>query len=117
MDSTNLQPPDFSPRQPDYPQVLQIIRLAIPSPLEGSQNVYPSFVQQMGSPLALRDREPCCLMEVNGGTLQPLYYQARLVGSYLGLPLFATACCVIGSATAVIASSSQSPRSSSSSSQ
>src|ERR1700683_954481 len=101
MGSTNLQPPDFSYRQPDYPQVLQIIRLALPTPLEGSQNVYASFVQQMGSPLNLRDREPCYLLEMNGSTLQPLYYQARLVGSYLGLPLFATACCVLGSAQGV----------------
>ena len=96
IDSDNTQPPDFGPTVPIYPELPQIIRAA-KAALPGT-NVYPAFVTQYNplpplGPLTFRDREDCYLTEPNGAALGPALYDARLVGNYLGLPLFATVCC------------------------
>ena len=96
VDSTLAQPPDFGPTWPVYPELPQLIRVSGPAV---TGNVYPGFVQQFASPLSLRDREPCYLIEPNGILLGPGYYDSRLVTSYNGLPLFATTCCPTGSSS------------------
>jgi hypothetical protein len=92
-DSTNLQAPDFSPKHPEYPELPQVVRVTAPS-LGG--NVYPCLVQQFDpsqpSP-RLRDREQGYVLEPNGIALSPGYVDCRLVGNYLGLPLYTTTCC------------------------
>jgi hypothetical protein len=92
-DSTNVQPPALGPQFPVYPELPQLCRVTAPS---GGQNIYPALVQQFTPPLGLRDREPCFVWEPNGVTLGPFIYDCRLVGSYLGLPLFVTNCCLSG---------------------
>ncbi len=90
----NLEPPILQPPLPNYPPLDQIVRVTAPS-IGG--NVYPAVVQQYTGSLTMRDREPCYVQEPNGVQLSPALYDCRLVGSYLGLPLFQTACCVSGS--------------------
>lgn len=51
------------------------------------------YIQQLSAPLTLRDRELVVVWEPNGITLNPGYYDARLVGSYLSVPLLVTWCC------------------------
>ena len=91
-DSTNLHAPDFGPREPVYPELDQV-NLVTGAPLPGT-NIYPAVTQQYSTPLTLRNREPCYVTEPNGIRLGPGYYDCRLVSSYLGLPLYATTCCV-----------------------
>lgn len=97
IDSVATQAPDFGPTFPVYPELPQLIR-SYGGALVGT-NTYQGFVQQYVSPLTFRDREPCYLLEPNGVRLSPGIYDARLVGSYLGLPLFATACCLTSSSS------------------
>src|SRR5215831_17745704 len=94
VDSTLGQPPDFGPTWPIYPHLPQIVRVYQPS-IGG--NVYPALTSQFVPPLGFRDREPCYLYEPNNIPLGPGYYDARLVSNYLGLPLYATNCCPVGS--------------------
>lgn len=91
--STDLQPPWLGPGLPVYPQVSQLLRVFSPS--IGS-NVYSCFVQQEASSLVLRDREAAYLWEPNGIALGSGYYDGRLIGNYLGLPLYVTNCCPTG---------------------
>lgn len=97
-DSTNTNPPFFGPTLPVYPELPQIVKVTGPA-LDGtSPGVYPCLVQQYVQPLTLRDREPSYVTEPNGVALAVgAYYDCRLVTNYLGLPLYATSCCVIGS--------------------
>ncbi len=101
-ESTNTVAPFLGPELPTYPELPQIIRVT--GPAVGS--VYPGFVQQWTPPLALRDREPCYIWEPNGITLGPGFYDSRLDGSYLGLPLFVTTCCPSGVSSSSSGSSS-----------
>lgn len=57
-----------------------------------TSSLYAGFIQQYAGSLILRDREPCYIWEPNGGILQPGIAEGRLVGSYLGLPLFTVTC-------------------------
>lgn len=91
MLSTGDRPPFFGPRTPVYPLVPQVLRVT-GAALSGV-NVYPCVAEQFTPPLTLRDRETSLLWEPNGTPLNPGYYVARLVGSYLGLPLYVTYCC------------------------
>lgn len=90
MRSTNDAPPFLGPTSPTYPQVSQVVRVYGP-PLAG--NVYQAFIQQWNPTLQLRDREAVYVWEPNGIVLTAGFYDARLIGSYLGLPLLATWCC------------------------
>lgn len=110
IDSTNLQAPFFGPEWPIYPHIDHIVRV-YGAALAG--NVYTSFIQQWNPLLILRDREAVYVWEPNGVPLGPGYYDARLVGSYMDLPLLVTWCCSSG---AVPAGSSVSSSSGSSSS-
>lgn len=87
----------MGPTQPTYPHLPQFCRITSGS--VGS-NVYPAFTCQWAPPLAMRDREACYVWEPNGIALQPGFYDCRLVGNYLGLPLYATSCCPVGSSLA-----------------
>lgn len=102
----NLTPPILQPPLPTYPDLPQILRVVSPS-IGG--NIYPAITQQYNGSLAFRDREAAYVYEPNGVQLSPAYYDCRLVGSYLGLPLYATSCCV-----SIAFSSSGSPSDSSS---
>jgi hypothetical protein len=93
ISSTEIQPPDFGPTQPVYPELPEVVRVSGPS--IGS-NVYPAFLSQWTPPLVLRDRVPVYAWEPNGIVLGPGYYDCRLVGSYLNLPLYAVTCCPTG---------------------
>jgi hypothetical protein len=95
-DSTNDQPPDLGPGKPTYPHLPQICRVANSALAGTSPPVYPAFVQQFVPPLSLRDREACFVVEPNSLPLGGGFYDCRLVGSYNGLPLFATTCCPAG---------------------
>lgn len=101
--SIHNQPPFFGPMLPNYPKVDQICRIYASS-LSGT-NIYPAYVQQYNGSLAFRDREPCYVTEPNGIALKGGLYDTRLIGSYLGLPLFATTCCPAGSFDASSSSS------------
>ena len=90
----NLDAPRLLPDLPNYPDAPQIVRVYAPS--IGS-NIYPAVVQQYNGSLAFRDRELCYVTEPNAVVLSPALYDCRLIGSHLGLPLFATTCCVSGS--------------------
>jgi hypothetical protein len=90
-DSTNTQAPDFGPGFPVYPELPQLVRVS--GVALGGTNTYPGFVQQYVPSLTFRDRESCYVVEPNGIVLAMAIYDGRLVGSYLGLPLFAVACC------------------------
>lgn len=89
----NLSAPGLQAPLPNYPIHEQNIRLI--GPADGN-NIYPGFVQQYGGNLAFRDREKCYLFEPNGVALSLAIYDCRLVGSYLGSPLFSTTCCTVG---------------------
>jgi len=91
--------PFFGPEQPLYPELPQVLRVT-GSALAGT-NVYPAFTQQFtGNILApFRDRELAYVLEPNGVILRPAFYDCRLVGSYLTLPLYVTSCCVTGSSS------------------
>src|SRR4051812_41097994 len=98
VDSFNLQPPALGPTRPVYPHLLQSVRVTdgvIPGPSNllssttSGQLLYLSYVQQLvPSTLLPRDREPCLVIDLNGNDLGEGYYNARLAGSYGGLPLF-----------------------------
>ncbi len=103
-DSDNTTPPFFGPELPTYPELPQIVRVT-GGPLGGA-NVYSAFVQQWTPPLSLRDRESCYVFEPNGIRLGPGFYDSRLDGSYLGLPLFVTTCCPSGNGSSSSSSSS-----------
>jgi hypothetical protein len=80
MRSTNDNDPFFGQRQPIYPEVTQILRVASGP---DQNNVYPAFIQQQQSPTvpSLRDRESACLWEPNGLRLNVGdFYKARLIG-------------------------------------
>lgn len=103
MDSFNTQPPFLGQRQPDYPPLLQLLRVTaatIPGPAGGASAglgtgntspsvLYVSSVQQLRTDtLGPRDREPCLVVDVNGGGLSAGYYLGRLAGSYTSLPVY-----------------------------
>jgi hypothetical protein len=98
-DSDLIQSPFFGPEDPLYPQLPQVVRTT-GSALAGT-NVYPCFTEQFTGNIAIpfRDREPAYVLEPNGIILSPAYYDCRLVGSYLNLPLYVTSCCVTGSSS------------------
>ncbi len=93
-DSDNLQPPFLGQEFALYPELPQLVRVDQPG-----NGVYSGFVQQWTPPLSLRDREACFVWEPNGITLSPGYYDCRLVGNYLGAPLFVTTCCQASSSS------------------
>lgn len=101
----NISPPLLQPDLPNYPVIDQIVRASGPSI---GNNVYPGVIQQYNGLLGFRDRAACYLTEPNGVALSPALYDCRLVGSYLGKPLFATTCCVSGSFSSSSSGSSQS---------
>ncbi len=90
-DSAADHAPWLGPGLPVYPPHYQILRVTGPAVV--GANVFPSLTQQFTPPLGLRDREACYLMEPNGVSLGPGYYDARLVGSFGSLPLYVTQCC------------------------
>jgi hypothetical protein len=98
----NLLAPVLQSPLPNYPLVEQDVRVSAAS-IGG--NVYPGFVQQYAGSLAYRDREACYVWEPNGVSLTTSIYGGRLVGSHLGLPLYAVACCVPGTVPAGSSSS------------
>ena|SRR6185503_5096124 len=103
-DSSNNQPNEMGPTVPIYPEIAQVCRIT--GPRIDPRNIYPAFVTQWTPPLTLRDREACYVWESNRIALVPGYYDSRLVGSHLGLPLFVTTCCPLGGGGVVGASSS-----------
>lgn len=90
MTSNPLQPPVFAPMLPNYPEIAQVCHVYAAS--IGS-NIYPAYVSQYDGSLAFRDRESCYVYEPNGVVLSVGQYDCRLIGSYLGIPIFATTCC------------------------
>lgn len=108
-DSTQLQPPALGPIMPIYPDLCQLVQVTGPNV---GGNIYPGLAMQFAPPLGLRAREPCYLYEPNGSVLFPVpgvsapVYDCRLIASYQGLPLYATACCPTGGGSS---SSSMSP--------
>ena len=88
-----LAGPDLGPGLPVYPELPQVCRVSAGSI---GNNVYPALIQQYNGALAFRDREACYVWEPNGISLSPGYYDCRLIGSHLGLPLFAATCCPTG---------------------
>jgi hypothetical protein len=97
LDSVQAVPPDLGPGEPVYPAINSMCRVTS-GQLVG--NVYQGFASQLyfqsnGQP-ALRDRESVYVFEPNGIKLQPAIYDCRLVGNYLGLPLYVTNCCPTG---------------------
>ena len=101
----NLNAPILLPPLPDYPDLPQLVRVSAPSV---GRNVYPCLTQQYAGNLVLRDREPAYCWEPNGVLLFPAIYDCRLVGSYLGLPLYVPTCCVSGSFSSSLSSASSS---------
>ncbi len=89
--NTNTQPPFLGQILPEYPDLCQFVRISGPA-LAGT-TAYPAFVQQYQPDLSMRDREAVYLWEPNGIMLDPGIYDARLIGSYLSLPLFVSNCC------------------------
>lgn len=82
-----------------YPVHIQACRVtgtSTPGPTDGGSSgpgpvLYVAFTQQLRSDLLTpRDREACLVYDLNGTTLVAGYYICRLVGSYSGLPLYAT---------------------------
>lgn len=96
-DSTNIVPPWFGSTWPLYPELPQINRVYAAALPNTNPPVYPAYTSQFVPPLSLRDRERCYVIEPNSIPLGPGYYDCRLVGSYLDLPLYATTCCPVGS--------------------
>jgi hypothetical protein len=92
--STNTVAPWLGQGLPVYPQVNSLCRVSAQAVL--GTNVYPGFAQQFTPPLSLRDRESVFIWEPNNIALGPGVYDCRLVGSYAGLPLYATNCCISG---------------------
>ncbi len=101
MDSFNPQPPFLGQRQPDYPPLVQLLRVTgttVPGPTGTSQfpgssfpgpSLYVSFTQQLRTDTMIpKDREPCLVDDVNGGGLQPGFYLGRLAGSWTSLPVY-----------------------------
>lgn len=88
------------PQFPIYPPLVQVCRNAGSVYGGGGSSsaaasgtpaslLYLAFTEQYDpSSVTLRDREPCLLMDVQGGGLQGGYFVCRLVGSYAGLPLY-----------------------------
>jgi hypothetical protein len=105
-DSDNLQEPFFGPEHPVYPAVDTFVRIYAPALIGVA--VYPAYAQQLvqNNPPLFRDREPVYVFDPNNSPLGPGYYDARLVGSYLGFPLYATFCCPAGSFSSSSSSSS-----------
>lgn len=98
-DNTNLQPPNFAPTLPTYPVLEQECRVYAGGVSLSGRTYYPAFTQQFTPPLGLRDREESYVFEANSLPLQPGIYSCRLVGNLLGLPLFVTVCCPVGSSS------------------
>jgi hypothetical protein len=101
MKSDNLQPPFLGPQFPIYPHLMQLIRVTDATPIPTSSSSSSSSIQgnyvfaaktqqQLDVTVAVRDREDCYLYDPNGTDLIEHIYTARLVGSYAGLPLYAT---------------------------
>lgn len=89
----NLDAPLLQPDLPNYPILEQFVRVT-GNTIGGG--IYPCVVCQYSGSLTMRDREPAYVKEANGTALTPSYYDCRLVGSHLGLPLFMAGCCVSG---------------------
>jgi hypothetical protein len=106
-DSTDLTQPFLGQELPIYPQVNDLVRVYAPA-IFGS-NTYPCFIQQCvitGGVPTMRDRVPAYLFEPNGISLGPGIYDARLMTSFAGLPLYVTNCCPLGGSVASSSSSS-----------
>lgn len=107
LKSTDLVAPFFGPQNPFYPELPQVLRVS-GGAIAG--NVYPAFnTQRNGLALELRDREASYVWEPNGIVLQAGYYDCRLIGSHLGLPLYATTCCPVSASSASASSGLASP--------
>lgn len=93
------RPATLQPNLPNYPVHIQVCRVtastvSMPSISSSSSAVgliYVSFTEQVNTEtLALRDREPCLVLDPNGAGLSTGYYVCRLIGNYNTLPLYAT---------------------------
>jgi|SRR6516164_4725805 hypothetical protein len=98
-DGTNTQAPHLGPELPLYPELPQLVRVTGPALVGTPIPIFPCLVQQYAGGLTLRDREPAYVFEPNKYPLGPAIYDCRLVGSYSGLPLYATICCTTGSSS------------------
>ncbi len=98
----NINAPNLDRGLPVYPPLIQVCRttaatVARPSSgsssssaSPGSSNVYASFTEQFDPvTLLFRDRESCYVLDANDIGLTAGYYVCRLIGSYLGLPIYA----------------------------
>lgn len=96
IENTNLAPPNFAPALPTYPQLDQLLLVtggSVGTTGDGKR-IYPAVASQVDpAVLVTRQREACYVFEANNIQLNQLIYDCRLVGSYLGLPLYATGCC------------------------
>lgn len=103
----NLIAPQLLSDLPNYPLVDQLCQVTAPTI---GNNIYPAVTQQYTGSLTFRGRELCYVQEPNGVRLGPQIYDCRLVGSHLGLPLYATTCCLSGTfpSSSVIGSSTTS---------
>ncbi len=93
LEATQLHPPRIGPQFPVNPWIVALVR---PYADTSGGNVYPAYAAQWngGTPTPiLRDRVSCYLWGPNGELLDLQWYGAILIGSYAGLPLYATWCC------------------------
>ena len=107
-DSDNLRPPDFGPQFPVYPEVCELVRVTGPAVAGTAPPVYPCQVVQFDSAsLTSRNRETSYVVEPNSFPLTiNAIYDARLVSAFQNLPLYATSCCVLVSASSSSSKSS-----------
>ena len=98
-DATPLHPPDFRPTYPNYPHLLQKVRIASATP--DSNGNYPAFVQRRNPVTrAWADKEACYAFESNGATPAAQIYTARLHGYDTDRPVYSIEIGSGGSSTA-----------------
>jgi len=100
----NIREPNYDRGLPVYPPLIQVCRVTavlVSPPSRGSSSsgapgavIYAAFTEQV-DPLTLtaRDREACLVVDLSSVGMPPGYYNCRLVGNYLGLPLYSASCC------------------------
>ncbi len=87
----NINPALLRPGMSNYPELAQLVKVTGAVVVV---NIYPGKTQQYNGALGFRDREDCYILEPNNISLTNGHiYDARLIGSYSGLPLYAVACC------------------------
>jgi hypothetical protein len=101
--SDNLAPPFLGLNQhPLYPALSQLVRVTGPGSVVFPVTYYPCQVEQCPGTPPLRDREQAYVFEANSLPLVSQgVYDCRLVGSWQGLPLYATACCPVASSSSL----------------